>query len=155
MIFARVGTHTAPFDRLIHWMDNIASRIEEPVVAQIGAATFLPRHCQHFRFCESQEMHQWILQARVVVTHGGASIREIVEAKCPAIVAPRLKRFGEHSDDHQLELSQVLARRGVVTLVMDEAELEKALRDPDLPLGQLQSPESLIRAVRESIERLG
>jgi len=155
MIFARVGTHNAPFDRLVRWMDDIACQIEEPVVAQIGAATFRPEHCQHFRFCTSEEMRQWIHRARVVVTHGGASVREIVGAKRPAIIVPRLKRFGEVSDDHQLELAQVLARRGAITLVMTEVELEAALHAPSLPIGQLQSPESLIRAVREAIEHLG
>ena len=39
------------------------------------------------------------------------------------IVVPRLSRFGEAVDDHQLPFARRLAERGLVTLLEDESEL--------------------------------
>ncbi len=153
MIFVTVGTHNAPFDRLIQWMDDIAGRLDEPVVLQIGSATFIPTRGQSFRFCSSEELQQWILQSRAVVTHGGASIREALQTGRPAIVVPRLAKFKEVVNDHQVELAEVLARRGMITIATDLPSLEKALRDPKLPVGQLQSAGQLIRALQKILEQ--
>ena len=154
MIFVTVGTHTASFNRLIRWMDEIANHLDEPVTAQIGVATYVPTHCEYFRFCTSEEIRDRISRARVVVTHGGSTIREILSAGRPVVVVPRLKRFQEHLDDHQLELAQALAQRGLIALALDAQSLETALRAPSPPAVQLPSPEPLIRALRRSIDRM-
>ena len=43
------------------------------------------------------------------------------------VVVPRLSRFGEAVDDHQLPFAQRLAERGLVTLVDDESQLASAV----------------------------
>lgn len=155
MIFVTVGTHNASFDRLIRWVDDIANRIEEPVIVQRGASTVVPCNCQHFRFCTSDEMKAWISQARVVITHGGATIREVLSMGRPAVVVPRLKQFREVVDNHQLDLGEALAQRTLITLALDAQRLEAALRAPSLHVGVLPSPEPLIGALRQSIDPLG
>lgn len=155
MIFVTVGTHTAPFDRLIRWMDEIAERLDEPVVQQTGSARYLPSHSKYFRFCTSGEMREWLRKAHVVVTHGGSSIREVILMERPAIVVPRLKKHGEVIDDHQLDLAQALAQRGMIMLALDAQSLETALRAPPPQVVALPSPEPLIRALSERINRLG
>jgi UDP-N-acetylglucosamine transferase subunit ALG13 len=45
------------------------------------------------------------------------------------IVVPRLKRFGEHVDDHQVHLIDELERLGKVIVVHDVADLPAAVAD--------------------------
>ena len=45
MIFVTVGMHTAGFERLVKKMDEIAGKIDEEVIMQIGG-TSIPRKTQ-------------------------------------------------------------------------------------------------------------
>jgi UDP-N-acetylglucosamine transferase subunit ALG13 len=69
-----------------------------------------------------------IRQARAVVTHAGVGsvLVALANGKRP-IVLPRLKKFGEAVDDHQLELGRRFAAAGLVTLVEDPDQLGEAL----------------------------
>jgi UDP-N-acetylglucosamine transferase subunit ALG13 len=61
-----------------------------------------------------------IRAARVVVTHAGAgSVLTCLAAGTRPIVIPRLRRYGETSDDHQLAFGRRLDEVGLVTLVED------------------------------------
>jgi beta-1,4-N-acetylglucosaminyltransferase len=77
MIFVTVGTHQ--FDALIAEIDRLVgeAKICESVVAQIGNGKYQPRHCEWFRFQPSIE--PYIRQARLVVSHGGATVYEVLE----------------------------------------------------------------------------
>ena len=56
-------------------------------------------------------------EADVVVCHGGVgSIVCALRAGHVPVTFPRLKRYSEIGDDHQLELAQALAARGTVTI---------------------------------------
>jgi UDP-N-acetylglucosamine transferase subunit ALG13 len=50
----------------------------------------------------------------LVVTHAGtgAAITALEMGICPVLV-PRLRRYGEHVDDHQVQIAAELARRGL------------------------------------------
>ncbi len=67
--------------------------------------------------------------ARVVVTHAGVGtiMVALANGKRP-VVMPRLSRFAEAVDDHQLGLARRLSEADFVTLVEDEAGLANALR---------------------------
>ncbi len=61
----------------------------------------------------------------VVVTHAGVgSVITLLEAGIHPVVVPRLKRRGEHVDDHQLQIAGLLERSGVAT-VRDAEALER------------------------------
>jgi UDP-N-acetylglucosamine transferase subunit ALG13 len=69
-----------------------------------------------------------VREARVVVTHAGVGsiLLCLTNGRSPVVV-PRLKRFGETVDDHQLESARRFAAAGLVTLVEDPADLPAAL----------------------------
>ena len=67
--------------------------------------------------------------ADVVVCHGGAGT--LYEAFCAGhvpIVVPRLKRFGEHVNDHQLELAEALSLRKLAFVVHPGEDLLESIR---------------------------
>ncbi len=107
MIFVTVGLHNQGFDRLIKKMDEIAGTIDEDVIMQIGHTNYTPKNATYFRFKDDfSEIVNLNKNARLVVCHGGAgSIIAALEQKTPVIAVPRLKKFREHLNDHQFEIS--------------------------------------------------
>ncbi len=68
------------------------------------------------------------------------------------IAVPRLKRYGETVDDHQLELGGLLAADGRLVLVEDEAELAAAVAaTPPRGAAKGLDGSGLIEAVRDEL----
>jgi UDP-N-acetylglucosamine--N-acetylmuramyl-(pentapeptide) pyrophosphoryl-undecaprenol N-acetylglucosamine transferase len=60
--------------------------------------------------------------ADIVITHAGvASIVDAVRTGHRPIVVPRRQHLGEHVDDHQLQIVNVLEEIGIVTQVRNTA----------------------------------
>ena len=132
MIFVTTGTHSQGFDRLIQKMDEIAGKINEEVIMQIGSAKYKPKNAKFFNFINDfEKIKELNKKARVVVCHGGAgTIITALEEDKPVIAVPRLKKFNEHINDHQLELVNALSDCGRIFAVYDIELLEKALNSP-------------------------
>ena len=152
MILVVVGSTSIPFDRLLHGIDELA--VDEPVLVQRGPSTVVPERCACVEFMPFDEMVENVRKARVVITHCGVGIIlvSLMNGKRP-IVVPRLHRFGEAVDDHQLELGQRLAQEGLVTLVEDASLLSDAIAAHDGSTGarSLGSDGALARELRERI----
>ncbi|MDY6965778.1 MAG: PssE/Cps14G family polysaccharide biosynthesis glycosyltransferase [Halobacteriota archaeon] len=130
MIFVTVGSHYQGFERLIKKMDKIAEKIDEKVIMQIGHTEYAPKNAEYFDFEDYEKIQSLNREARVVVCHGGVgSVITALEQESFVIVVPRLKRFGEVADDHQLEIAGSLAEEGKITVVHDVNDLEEALKD--------------------------
>lgn len=119
-----------PFDRLARAVDELhRTRVAgEDFLVQLGSCTFEPRHAPFVRYLSFGEVCARIREASVVITHAGAgsTLVTLQQGKRPVVV-PRLARFGEHVDDHQLGLAEKLASKGLVTVVRDEAALGPAI----------------------------
>ena len=111
MIFVTVGTHEQPFNRLIGCMDELKGRnvIQEEVIMQTGYSTYVPQYCQWKKMLSYDEMSENVRNARIVITHGGpASFFMPLQLGKTPIVVPRQKRYGEHVNDHQKEIVELL-----------------------------------------------
>jgi UDP-N-acetylglucosamine transferase subunit ALG13 len=82
----------------------------------------------HYRFIPKNDFFRLLDAAEVVVTHGGVnSIMATMEHGRPLVIVPKMKVFGEHIDDHQLEISEMMEKRYDVIVVRDMAQLPKAI----------------------------
>ncbi len=118
MIFVTVGTNETPFDRLLLATDRLETT--EEIVAQHGSSAVRPARAVCVPFLSFDEMVAHVDRARVVVTHAGVgSILLALSRGHVPVVAPRLHRYGEAVDDHQVPLAHRLAERGLVTVVED------------------------------------
>jgi len=132
MIFVTVGLHYKGFERVIKKMDEIAGKIDEEVIMQIGSSKYKPNNAKFFDFVEEKKISEYFRQARIIIAHAGAgTILMALSFNKPIIVVPRLKRFGEDIDDQQLELAEVLSKEGKVIAVYNIELLEEALKNVD------------------------
>ena len=151
MIFVTVGTNEAPFDRLVQLFDRLER--DEQVVIQCGASSSRPSGADCVDFISFTELVEHVRAARVVVTHAGVGSVAVALAngKRP-IVVPRLARFGEAVDDHQLAFARRFAATGQVRLVEELEELPSAL-DETVGAAEVDTPTgTLARELRAYID---
>jgi UDP-N-acetylglucosamine transferase subunit ALG13 len=150
MIYVSVGTMFLDFPRLILKMDEIAATTGERVVIQTGMGDTIPVHCEYFDFRPREEVLSLQREARAVVCHAGiGTVSEVLTAKRPLIVVPRLKRYNEHMNDHQLDLAGAVERRGWGRMILDVADLESACAAPPPAYsGYTPARSQLVDAVR-------
>lgn len=125
MIFATVGSTQIPFERFMRALESLpGERLlvqHGPVEPPVGAA-------RANAFMQFPEMIESMEAADVVVCHAGAgSILCALRAGQTPVVVPRLKRFQETVDDHQVEFSRALAAEGKVIVVEDLDRLGEAV----------------------------
>lgn len=130
LIFVTVGNHYQGFDRLIKKMDEIAGKIDEKVIMQIGYTNYKPLNAEYFNFLENfGEILKLNKNARVVVSHAGAgSIVTALKQKTPVIVVPRLKKYNEHINDHQLEIAKAMSDDKNVRVIYNVEFIEEFLK---------------------------
>ena len=131
LLFATVGA-TLPFDRLVNSVLTLKAQgiITHEVIIQAGAPR-APVPGVEIRESFSQDEIQEVLRrADIVVCHGGTgSLITALREGCHVISMPRLLQLREHYDNHQAEVSQALAARGMIAVVETTEELAQALLD--------------------------
>ena len=74
-------------------------------------------------------IRQTLQDAEIAVCHAGTgSLITALQAGCHVIAVPRLFELREHYDDHQLEIADALADRGLVQVARNQTEFDAALR---------------------------
>src|SRR3989344_765621 len=130
VIFLAVGTHPQQFNRLLEKIDGLigSKKITESVVAQIGVSDYKPKNYTAKSFFDFSEIQKNIKSSSLIITHAGAgTIITAMSFGKKLIVVPRLKKFGEHTNDHQLELAHALEKEGKVIAVYDVENLGNAI----------------------------
>lgn len=145
MIFVATGVHWRGFDRLVKAVDNLAGKGNmHDVFVQIGFGNYEPRFCGWTKTMDFFEFEKRMDDADIIISHGGAGcIAGALERNKPTIFVPRLKRYNEVSNDHQLELASVLEKAGRVLVVHDVKDLEQTIErawnfSPRLAAGESQ-----------------
>lgn len=107
MIFVTTGSQKFQFNRLLREVDELVEKkvIRESVFAQIGYSDYRPANYAYTDFLNQQEFVEKLIGCDMVITHGGTGviIRAVKNGK-KVIAVPRLVKFGEHVDDHQIQL---------------------------------------------------
>jgi UDP-N-acetylglucosamine transferase subunit ALG13 len=131
LIFVTVGTHYLGFKRLIEKMDEISSKSDEEIIAQIGSTNYKPTNMKYYNYIDDEKkLFDYYKKSRVIIAHAGAgTLLNLLYLKKPIIVVPRLKKYNECIDNHQLELSEVLNKKGSTTVVYDVEKLEHILKN--------------------------
>ena len=145
--------HTVGFERLIRKMDEVAGTINEEVIIQIGHTKYTPRNAKYFDFTTAEELKELCQKARVVVTHGAMTIIDALEQGTPVVVVPRLRKYNEVIDDHQLDFARELEKEGKVIAVYDVDKLEEALKEVDFRPPEIVKDSRLVNALGRYVAR--
>lgn len=156
MIFVVVGTQE-PFDRLIRNIDEWSHKSGyTDIYAQVAKAKYKSINFKSIDFLPPLEFDAKFQQADLIIGHAGmGTIISALQNSKPIIVLPRLAKFHEHRNDHQLATAISFEKLGLITAVYSKEELFAALdnRDSLLPSKPIKDSASplLIKTIREFI----
>jgi UDP-N-acetylglucosamine transferase subunit ALG13 len=127
MILVTTGTNGAAFDRLLQELDDLAA--DEQVIVQHGPSALRPRGATCVDYLPFDELKRLMVEARVVVTHGGAgSVLATLSSGHRPLVISRRVEHREAVDDHQEAFVQRLGVEGLVTVVDEPSQLSQLVR---------------------------
>ena len=130
MIFITLGSQKFQFDRLLKAVDELVAdgTITEPVFAQSGYSDYQPKHYAFKQFLDRDGFAEQMGKADIVITHGGTgAIIGAVKKGKKVIAVPRLAKYGEHVDDHQLQLLKEFKQMDIICVCDDCSQLAAAL----------------------------
>ena len=128
---------------------------------QIGSVPYEPQHAKFFRYTSYQENLSYFQKASLVIGHGGTgTILNALKFQVPIVVVPRSQRYGEHFDDHQMELAQRLVGNELIKVVYDIEDLESAViedagkrRKSSIRQKKFSERDRLIKTIKDFVDR--
>lgn len=130
MILVTLGTQDKSFKRLLDIIQLQIDKgnIKEKVVVQAGFTKYDSKDMEIFDLIPTVEFSKLIKKADLIITHGGVgSIMDALKSGKKVIAAPRLKKYGEHDNDHQLEIINNFAKLDYIIPLKDFNKLGKLL----------------------------
>lgn len=132
MIFVTVGSQKFQFNRLLIEIDKLIENksIMEKVFAQIGVSEYIPKNYEYTDFTTQDEFSEKIDEANLIITHGGTGVIVNALKKGKKVIAiPRLSKYGEHVDDHQIQLIKEFEEMNFIEPVYEIDELSNAIQE--------------------------
>jgi len=130
MIFVTVGTQE-PFDRLIKAIDEIYHELDDKeIIVQAPLENFEPKNFKTVVFINPSEYSQIFDRADLIIGHAGTGtiISALLKQK-PLIIMPRICKYGEHRNDHQLSTVQKFGSFENIHIAENENVVKKFLRE--------------------------
>lgn len=125
-LFVPLGTQKFPFGRIITALNALVAQGKykaDEIVMQSALYPVEPRF-RHFGLIPNEEFNRYMHEAEVIITHSGVnSIISCMELGKPLIVCPRLYKFGEHVDNHQMEIATLMHEKYDVLVCTDMKDL--------------------------------
>lgn len=131
VLFATVGA-TLPFERLVDSVEEIVRRgcFDGRVIVQTGVGARRPEGVEAHETLPFDQVQDILREAEIVVCHGGTgSLITALRQGCRVIAMPRLMELGEHYDNHQAEITEAFAARGLIAVARTADELADAVAE--------------------------
>ena len=130
MILVLLGTQNNSFHRLLEKIDEFINKkvIAEKVVVQAGHTKYKSNNMEIFDLIPQEQLNEYQEQASLIITHGGVgSIIGSIKKEKKVIAVPRLKKYGEHVNDHQKQIIEKFNEEQYIIGINGVEELEQAL----------------------------
>ncbi len=128
VIFVVTGTQ-APFDRLLSIIDKWAVNQDTySIVAQMANSEMNFTNMTCYDYLEPDIFNEYFNNAAVIIGHAGmGTIITALENEKKLVVFPRLVKYNEHRNDHQLHTAKGFEKLGLINVAYTENELHKYL----------------------------
>jgi len=128
MIFVTLGTHELEFTRLLNYLEKMD--IDEEVIIQCGNTNFKSKKYKIVPFLTPDEFNEAMNKCDLLICHGGVgSILSALKKNKKVITVPRLSKYNEHNDDHQVEICKKFSKENYIISCLNYEELEYAIKN--------------------------
>lgn len=133
MIFVILGTQDKKFPRLL---EAIQKKIDEgkiskkeEIIVQAGSTKFQSKDMKIVDYMPVKTFEECIDKADIVICHAGVgTILTALKKEKKIIAAARLKEYGEHVNDHQLQILDNFTKKGYILALEDFDKLDIILK---------------------------
>ena len=159
MILVLLGTQNNSFYRLLEEVQKCIDEdiIKDKVIVQAGSTKFESKDMEVFNLIEQDKFNILMEQADTIISHGGVgSIVTAVKLGKKVIAVPRLKQYGEHVIDHQIQIVETFSNQGFIKGIKDVSELKETLREIDtfIPNKLESNTEHIINIIEDFIQNV-
>ena len=157
MILVLLGTQDNSFHRLLEKIQELIDKkvIKEKVIVQAGRTIFESKDMEIFSLVPQDKLKELMEEADLVITHGGVgSIVMALKMEKKTIAVPRLSEFGEHVNDHQIQIVDSFNKQGFLIGVTELNNLEEAIEKAKKfePKKFVSQTENMINLIEDFIE---
>ena len=152
MIFLTVGTQF-PFDRLVKAVDEAVgeNKCDEQIFAQVGVTFYFPRNFEAVSWLEKTLFDKRFSEADGIISHAGmGTITMALENRKPLLVMPRLRKYGEVVNDHQLAIARKFERLGHILVAYEAEDLPAKIEKLKSFVPKDRQPQAKVVAARIS-----
>jgi UDP-N-acetylglucosamine transferase subunit ALG13 len=159
MILVTLGTFNIEFPRPLKAIEKavIEKKITEKIIVQRGHTNFESDYLEVVQFFTPAELDKLYDEARVVVVHSGiGSVLSGVKKGKKLIVVPRLRKYKEHVDDHQLDLLNEFAKSNYIIPWNENEGFDEVLAKAEnfVPSPFVSTKDNLVGALINYIESI-
>lgn len=129
MIFVTLGSQKFQFNRLLKKIDELVYNriIDDDIFAQIGSSTYFPKYYKHVDFMDRIDFEKNMEHSTIVITHAGTgAIIGAAKRGKKIIAVPRQKKYGEHIDDHQIQIIKQFEKLNIIEPCYEVVDLKRA-----------------------------
>ena len=152
MILVLCGTQKQDFSRMIREVEKLAD--EHEIIVQAGHNKYLSDKVKLLGFISNDEMDKLYDQADYIITHAGAGsmIQSLKKGK-KTIAVPRLLKYREHVNNHQIELANQLEALGYLIVYHDGDNMKEVFeRAKQFKVKPYRLKGQLIELIDEAIQ---
>lgn len=158
MILVILGTQDKPFTRLLEALDaqKKAGAIQDELIVQAGCTKLDTDSMKIFDLLPIDEFDALINDADVIITHAGVgSILSALKKGKKVIACARLAQYGEHTNDHQLQIQEEFARQGYLISCEDFSKIHEIINKLDdfSPNSYISTTENVVNTIRDFIQK--
>lgn len=130
MTLVILGTQDKVFPRLLEAIEKQIElgNLKGEVVVQAGSTKFESKYMKIFDLIPMKQFDELLSKSDLIITHGGVgTILSALRKDKKVIVVPRLAKYQEHENDHQLEIVDSFSKLGYILPCKDLNELSSVL----------------------------
>ena len=129
MIFISVGTQKQSFRRLFHMVEESKLTKNQRIIAQTGYTEVKSNRIETIPFMSIELYKKYIEDSDIVICHGGVgTIFDALYAGKKVLAIPRLSKFNEHVDNHQIEVCDELEKEGYIIYLKEYELFDDAMK---------------------------
>lgn len=121
------------FTRLFNIIDELCEEniLEgDKIIAQVGFDNYKSKNFKTFDMISDEDFKSMIDESDVIISHAGTgTVTSCLKKDKKVIIFPRMFKYDEHYDDHQLELCEVFTRKNYAMCARDKEELIQCINN--------------------------
>lgn len=159
MILVTLGTQDKKFYRLLkiiqEQIDN--GNLKDDIVVQAGSSSdFKSNKMKIFDLIPMDDFDNLISKCDLLITHGGVgSIITGLKKNKKVIAVARLAKYGEHTNDHQLQIIENFCKEGYILSLNENQDLNDVLKKVKefKPNKYKSNTNSFVKLVKNEIDK--